>query len=109
MRHFSPKSPSRPGRLLTTPFPSIFPITRKRRHKQTVLAVAIAASCIASLVPISVSSAQAPSAPGTAPAQPAPANPSPKAESDDKSRQFATIVVPATIQAFFVTDLYAKE
>ena len=35
--------------------------------------------------------------------------PTPKAESDDKSRQFATVVVPATIQAFFVTDLYAKD
>ena len=31
------------------------------------------------------------------------------AESDDKSRQLATVVVPATIQAFFVTDLYAKD
>jgi multidrug efflux pump subunit AcrA (membrane-fusion protein) len=33
----------------------------------------------------------------------------PNAESDEKSRQFATVVVPATIQAFFVTDLYAKD
>jgi multidrug efflux pump subunit AcrA (membrane-fusion protein) len=89
--------------------PRLFPIARNPRHKQTVLAVAIAASCIASLVPISVSFAQAPSAPGAAPKRPAPANPMPNAESDEKSRQFATVVVPATIQAFFVTDLYAKD
>ena len=82
---------------------------RRFSPKSTALAVAIAASCIASPVPISASSAQAPSAPDAAPTQPAPANPSPKAESDDKSQQFATVVVPATIQAFFVTDLYAKD
>ena len=29
-------------------------------------------------------------------------------ERDGQSPQFATVVVPATIQAFFVTDLYAK-
>jgi multidrug efflux pump subunit AcrA (membrane-fusion protein) len=77
---------------------------RRFSPKSTALAVAIAASCIASPVLISASSAQAPSAPGAAPTQPAPANPSPKAESDD-----TTVVVPATIQAFFVTDLYAKD
>jgi hypothetical protein len=34
---------------MTTHFPlRIFPIARKRRHKQTILGVAIAASCIAS-------------------------------------------------------------
>ena len=82
---------------------------RRFSPKSTALAVAIAASCIASPVLISASSTQAPSAPGAAPTQPAPANPSPKVESDDKSQQFATVVVPATIQAFFVTDLYAKD
>jgi RND family efflux transporter MFP subunit len=82
-------------------------MARKSRHKQTALAVgvAIAASCVVSLVPISVSSAQAPSAPVIAPKRPAPANPTPNAESDDTSRQFATV----DIQAFFVTDLYAKD
>ena len=80
-----------------------------RQFSPTALAVAIAASCIASSVLVSVSSAQAPSAPGAAPKRPAPANPMPNAESDDKSRQLATVVVPATIQAFFVTDLYAKD
>jgi multidrug efflux pump subunit AcrA (membrane-fusion protein) len=80
---------------------------RRFSPKSTALIIAIAASCIASPVPISASSAQAPSAPGAT--LPALANPSPKAESDDKSRQFATVVVPATIQAFFVTDLYAKD
>ena len=93
---------------MTMHFPlRIFSIARKRRHKQTALAVAIAATCIASAVPISVSSAQTPPAPGAT--QPAPANPSPKARRDDNSQQFETIAVPATIQAFFVTDLYAKD
>jgi multidrug efflux pump subunit AcrA (membrane-fusion protein) len=78
---------------------------RRFSPKSAALAVAIAASCVVSLVPISV---QAPSAPGATPKQPVLANPSPKAESDDKSRQLATVVVPATIQAFFATDLYAK-
>jgi multidrug efflux pump subunit AcrA (membrane-fusion protein) len=93
---------------MTMHFPlRIFSIARKRRHKQTSLAVAIAATCIASAVPISVSSAQTPPAPGAT--QPAPANPSPKARRDDNSQQFETVAVPATIQAFFVTDLYAKD
>jgi len=51
----------------------------KWRHKQTALADVIVMSCIALPVPSSVSFAQA---------------------------QF--VVVPATIQAFFITDLYAK-
>jgi len=29
-------------------------------------------------------------------------------EGDDQNPQFAAVVVPATIQAFFATDLYAK-
>jgi multidrug efflux pump subunit AcrA (membrane-fusion protein) len=52
----------------------------KRRHKQTVLADVIVMGCIALPVPSSVSFAQAQS-----------------------------VVVPATIRAFFVTDLYAKD
>lgn len=70
-----------------------------------VLAVAVIASCIALCVPISGSSAQAQSAPK----QPVAAKPSLNAESDEKSRKLTTVVVPATVQAFFVTDLYAKD
>jgi multidrug efflux pump subunit AcrA (membrane-fusion protein) len=73
-----------------------------------VLAVAIAASCVVSPIPISVLSAQTQSAPGAVPKQPAPATPLPPTERDDENPRFATVVVPATIQAFFVTDLYAK-
>ena len=38
-----------------------------------------------------------------------PSSPSPKAESDNKGQPFTTVVIPATVQAFFATDLYAKE
>jgi multidrug efflux pump subunit AcrA (membrane-fusion protein) len=94
---------------MTTPVPlRDFPMAGKRRHKQTALAVAIAASCIVSPIPISVLSAQTQSAPGAIPKQSAPAGPLPVSERDDQNPQFATVVVPATIQAFFVTDLYAK-
>jgi multidrug efflux pump subunit AcrA (membrane-fusion protein) len=94
---------------MTTPLSlRIFPVARKRQHKQTALAVAIAASCVVSPIAISVSSAQTQSAPGAVPKQSAPATPLPTTERDDQNPQFATVVVPATIQAFFATDLYAK-
>jgi multidrug efflux pump subunit AcrA (membrane-fusion protein) len=94
---------------MITPLSSrLFPIAGKRRHKQTALAVAIATSCVVSPIPIFVLSAQTQSAPGAVPKQPAPAAPLPMAEGDDQNPQFAAVVVPATIQAFFVTDLYAK-
>jgi multidrug efflux pump subunit AcrA (membrane-fusion protein) len=86
----------------------IFPIAGKRWHKQVTAAVAMVASGIASPVPSFVSSAQAQSAPGAAPQLSAPATPSPRAERDDQNPQSATVVVPATIQAFFATNLYAK-
>jgi multidrug efflux pump subunit AcrA (membrane-fusion protein) len=86
----------------------IFPIAGKRRRKQTGLAVAIVASCVVSPTPISVLSAQAQSGPGAVPKQSAPATRLPTTKRDGQSPQFATVVVPATIQAFFVTDLYAK-
>jgi multidrug efflux pump subunit AcrA (membrane-fusion protein) len=86
-----------PWRLLTT--------SGKPRFRQTALAIVIAASCDISPIPIS---AQAQSAPGAVAEQPAPAAPLPTTERDDQDRQFATVVVPATLQAFFVTDLYAK-
>jgi multidrug efflux pump subunit AcrA (membrane-fusion protein) len=94
---------------MTTPlWLRIFPLAGKRRRKQTVLAVAVAASCVVSPIPISVLSAQTQSAPGAIPKQSAPATPLPTTERDGENPRFATVVVPATIQAFFVTDLYAK-
>jgi len=94
---------------MTTPlWLRIFPLAGKRRRKQTVLAVAIAASCVVSPVPIFVLFAQTQSAPSTVPKQPAPVTPLPMTKRDGQNPQFATVVVPATIQAFFVTDLYAK-
>jgi multidrug efflux pump subunit AcrA (membrane-fusion protein) len=89
-----------------------FGMARKRRRRQAtlpVVAVAIIASCIALPVPIFGSSAQAQSAPVAAATQPVPVKPSPDAEGDEKSQTFKTVVAPATVQAFFVTDLYAKD
>ena len=85
-----------------------FRIAGKRRHLQTnvpALAVATLATCIAWWVPIPGSSAQAQSAPK----QPVLAEAPPNTESDDKSDRVTSVVVPATVQAFFVTDLYAKD
>ena len=44
-----------------------------------------------------------------APKPSVPSATSPEAQTGNKSRKFATVVVPATIQAFFVADLYAKD
>jgi len=94
---------------MTTPLTlRVFPIAGKRRHKQAALVVAIAASCVVSSILISVLSAQTQLAPGTVPRQSAPATRLPMTERDGRNPQFATVVVPATIQAFFVTELYAK-
>ena len=78
----------------------------KPGRAQTTLIVAIAATCLASQVMTPGSAAQAEAAPATVAA---PSNPSPKAESDNKGQPFTTVVIPATVQAFFATDLYAKD
>src|SRR3984893_11023765 len=105
-----PTPPPRPDYLMTTPLSlRIFPIAgKRRRHQQAALVVAIAVSCVVSSILISVSSAQTQLAPGTVPRQSAPATRLPMTERDRQNPQFATVVVPATIQAFFVTELYAK-
>lgn len=98
--------------MITPRLPQTFRMVGKRRRRQAtlpVVAVAIIASCIALSVPISSSSAQAQSAPGAAPKPPMPVKPSPGAEGEEKSETFKTVVAPATVQAFFVTDLYAKD
>jgi multidrug efflux pump subunit AcrA (membrane-fusion protein) len=76
-----------------------------RRCRQTALALTFAASCAVAPVPISISFAEA--RPASQPAQPG--LPSPKIDGDSKRAPFASVKVPATIQAFFVTDLYAKD
>jgi multidrug efflux pump subunit AcrA (membrane-fusion protein) len=66
------------------------------------------AICNVAPTPISVAFAQTPSAPHPAWLESALPTQSPEIESDDNIGQFSTVLVPATIQAFFVTDLYAK-
>ena len=57
--------------------------------------------------PISASFAQAQLASRAAQQRLVPVQPTPKPKAT--ARPFAAVVVPATIQAFFVTDLYAKD
>ena len=45
----------------------------------------------------------------SAPKQPVQTEASPNAGSEDKSHVAAPVIIPATVQAFFVTDLYAKD
>ena len=60
-------------------------------------------------VPMCISSAEARLGSPAAQKQLVLVKPSPNVASDDRSEQFAAVVVPATIQPFFVTDLYAKD
>jgi multidrug efflux pump subunit AcrA (membrane-fusion protein) len=83
-------------------------MTGARWHKQAARSVAMMAICSAAPTPISVACAQTRSAPHPAPVEAALLTQSPKAASDGNIEQSATVLVPATIQAFFVTDLYAK-
>jgi hypothetical protein len=85
----------------------IFAEAEKRRH--TALAVVIVMSCIALPVPSSTFFTNSQSASPAAHKQPVPIEPSANAETEDRSEPFAAVTVPATIQAFFVTDLYAKD
>lgn len=77
---------------------------KKRRPRLTTLIAAIAASCVASESPILFSVPRVEAADATAPP-----GPPTKTESNDGGQRSPTVVIPATIQAFFVTDLYAKE
>jgi multidrug efflux pump subunit AcrA (membrane-fusion protein) len=74
---------------------------RKRRNSQAILIAAVAASCFACEAPISVARAEGVSGAVSKPAAPF------KPSANDKNQP--TVVIPATIQAFFVTDLYAKD
>jgi multidrug efflux pump subunit AcrA (membrane-fusion protein) len=93
-----------------TPLPSrTFAQAGKRRRRQSALAAIIVMSCSALPVRSSISFAKAQSASPAAERQPLPVKPSAKAESEDRSKPFASVVIPATIQAYFNTDLYAKD
>lgn len=88
---------------MTTLLPQLSFGDARRRRKSLAILVAVTASCFASHASITASLARAEGASGSAP-KPAPSKPS----ANDKNEQLATVVMPATIQAFFVTDLYAK-
>jgi multidrug efflux pump subunit AcrA (membrane-fusion protein) len=89
----------------------IMRITRQTFHKAKrpewrqatlpVVAVVVVAACVASAAPM----VQAQSAPK----QPVQTEASPNAGSEDKSPDPTSVIVPATVQAFFVSDLYAKD
>ena len=83
-------------------------MTTERRHKRVALSIAMMAICTVVPIPISVAYAQTPSAPHPARKESALLIQSPETASDGNVGQSATVSVPATIQAFFVTDLYAK-
>jgi multidrug efflux pump subunit AcrA (membrane-fusion protein) len=87
----------------------IFPMTKERRHKQPALFVKVMALCIAAPLPASIAYAQAPSAMPPARMQSALPAASPGSASDRAIEQPVTVVVPASIQAFFVNDIYAKD
>jgi RND family efflux transporter MFP subunit len=71
-----------------------------------IAAITIAAGVVASQSSSRVTTAE-PQAASPSPAKPAaPGGSSPK--SDEEGQPLAPVVVPATVQAFFVTDLYAK-
>ena len=75
--------------------------------KRAAVALAMAVTCF--LSPLSILSLPVHAQPirGVAKVT-SQANPTPSTERDDRVPQGTTVVVPATIQAFFSTDLYAK-
>ncbi len=85
----------------------IFFRTRGRQHRQAALSVAMMAICNVAPAPILVADAQTPSAPQPAWLQSA-LTQSPQTAGNANTGQSPAVLVPATIQAFFVTDLYAK-
>jgi multidrug efflux pump subunit AcrA (membrane-fusion protein) len=98
MSCFSPKPPATYFMITLS---RILPTEGKRRS------VAVALAIVAAAVLAAAASSFAEASPASRAAQSAPANPSPKIEGE--SEPLAAITVPATVQAFFVTDLYAKD
>jgi multidrug efflux pump subunit AcrA (membrane-fusion protein) len=106
MRWLSSVSQSGPRRSVIPPL-RIFLRAVERRHRRTALAITIAAISVMSPVLGTVFTfAQDRLPAGAHQKEPVPASSSPAI---GKSEQFVTVVIPATIQAFFVTDLYAKD
>jgi multidrug efflux pump subunit AcrA (membrane-fusion protein) len=72
-----------------------------RQATLPVVAVAVIAAYAASAAPMVQAQA--------APKQPVQTEASPSTGSEDKSPEATAVIVPATVQAFFATDLYAKD
>src|SRR5262245_8362674 len=82
----------------------LMPDPRKMWIYRWTVAIAIAAGVVASQSQNHVNAAE----PQTGwPSKP-PASRGSSQQSDEEGQPLATVVIPATIQAFFVTDLYAK-
>ena len=75
---------------------------------QSTLSCAVAAILIASQLPYSVFAAELGATPSSTAKRAVPLN-APPAGQDDEAQPFTPITIPATVQAFFVTDLYAKD
>ena len=83
---------------------TILPGARKLWIYRGAVTIVLAASLVASQSPTSVAAAESESSSKST----APASPTPIPNGDEQAQLLKPIVVPATIQAFFVTDLYAK-
>jgi HlyD family secretion protein len=82
--------------------------TDTRRRRRAALSVTTIAICGVASTPIPVACAQTPSAPQPAWLESALLPQSPETAGSGSNGQSSAVLVPATIQAFFVTDLYAK-
>jgi len=86
----------------------IFFRTGEIRHRQAAFSVAMMAICSVAPTPTFVAYAQTPSDPRRPRTESALLTQSPETAGNGNIGQSSAVLVPATIQAFFVTDLYAK-
>src|SRR5215472_3826309 len=87
---------------------TILPDARKLWIYRGAVIIVLAAGFVALQFPTSVPAAAAEST-SSSPTKPTvPGGPTPIPDGDEQAQLLKPIVVPATIQAFFVTDLYAK-
>jgi HlyD family secretion protein len=86
----------------------IFFRTGEIRHRQAAFSVAMMAICSVAPTPTFVAYAQTPSDPRRPRTESALLTQSPETAGNSNIGQSSAVLVPATIQAFFVTDLYAK-
>ena len=89
------------------PISTVIPMPTRTGTKWASVALVIAATCILSALLICSVSVHAQPV-RSAVKLTSQADPTPTAERDGQVRQVTTVVVPATIQALFSTDLYAK-